>query len=369
MSGFKYSSALTGALLAVCVPFSSGQAADNAYYLFGQYRYFGPKLDIDFVPDGIEDNQTSGKRFYGTLAKHRYTFLKNTGRTYKEAMSFGGWDMPYRLMSGFEYDFHQNKTSSGSYGRNDKSGSFFLLGDKAIDGYSLFMGGGVVFNRYDSGYDNALSSKHENYMAALHAVYNNLDWKIRARSLLMLGYGNTDNKRLADISGNVDLFKAGYHSWYYGWENTLSKTFKFNNFYVQSAFELNAYGVRQDKIEEDKAGGNALSAEAKNSFRLDGLAGLYAGYTAKDKYGNRYNIKAGPDLSYLFSNPYDAFYLSSESGDDIYIKKSKEQKDYVTWKIYFNGYFQNGMGVYSDFRYYKKDKDSIAFALGLNYRF
>lgn len=364
MSGFKYPAALVG-LGAALLSFAA-RAEDNAYYVFGQYRYFGPKLGVDFVPDGIEDNVTSGKRYYATITKHQYNFLKNTGRTYKEAVSFGGWDMPYRLMSGFEYDFRQNRTSAGAYGSNDKSGSLFLIGDKAVDGSSLYLGGGLVFNRYNSGYDNALSSKHENYMAALHAVYNNLDWKVRWRSLLMLGYGNTDNKRLADIAGNVDVFKAGYHSWYYGWENTFSKIFKFNDFYLQSYWELNGYGVRRGKIEEQ--GGNALSAENKNNFRLDGLAGLYAGYTIKDGSGNRYNLKAGPDLSYLFSSPYDSFYLSG-AGDDVFIKKGKVQKDYITWKAYFNCYLHNGLGLYSDFRYYKTDKDSIAFAFGVNYRF
>ena len=57
---------------------AGAQDKNTAYYTFGQYRYFGPKLDVDYVSDNIEDNQTSGKRFYNTIAKHQYNFFKNT---------------------------------------------------------------------------------------------------------------------------------------------------------------------------------------------------------------------------------------------------------------------------------------------------
>ncbi len=361
------------AVMAIPVLFLSSAAqakdVDTAYYTFGQYRYFGPKLDVDYVPDGIENNQTSGKRFYSSLTKHQYNFFKNAGRTYKEALGFGGWDKPYRLMGGFEYDFRQSKTSGSSYGYNDKSGTFFLLGDKALSNNHWRLGGGVVFNRYHTGFDNAQKVRQENYMGVLHAVYNNPEKDIRLRSRLMFGYGTADFDRLADISGTAELFTAGYHSWYYGFENTLAQTFSFGSFYLQPCLEFNARGIDRDEISEAGKAPNRFSMKSRSSFLADGLAGLYAGYKGEDWFGNKYNIKVGPDFTYIFSDPNDAFYLQEESGSDVYMKKRFDHRDYVTWKAYFNYYFDNGMGIYSDFRYYKKDKDSIAFALGLNYRF
>ena len=344
------------------------QDKNTAYYTFGQYRYFGPKLDVDYVSDNIEDNQTSGKRFYNTIAKHQYNFFKNTGRTYKEALSFGGWDKTYRVMSGFEYDFRQSRTSGSSYGYNDNSGSFFLLADKAFANNHWYLGGGMVINRYNTNYDNDQRIKQENYMGVLHAVYNDSKNSIRLRSRLMFGYGQAETDRLADISGNTDLFEADYHAWYYGMENTFAKTFNFDNFYIQSYWELNGRGIKRDEIAEQGGSQYTFSTKSRSSFLLDGLVGLYAGYKGEDWFGNKYNIKVGPDFSYIFSDPYDAFYLNNTS-DDIYMKKRPDHRDYVTWKAYLNYYFDNGIGLYSDFRYYKKDKDSIAFALGVNYKF
>lgn len=350
---------------------SAAQAkdVDTAYYTFGQYRYFGPKLDVDYVADGIEGNQTSGKRFYNNLSKHQYNFFKNTGRTYKDALSFGGWDKSYRVMSGFEYDYRQNRTSGSAYGYNDKSGSFFLIADKAFANNYWRLGGGVVVNQYHTDYDNAMNFRQQNYMAMLHAIYNDKPNDMRLRSRLSLGYGTANFTRLAEITNATEAFRGNFSSLYYGFENTFAKNFNFGDFYIQSYWELYARGIKRDEINEAGSALNKLNTKARSSFLLDGLVGLYAGYKGVDWLGNRYNIKVGPDFSYIFSDPNDAFYLNEDSGADTYMKKRHDHRDYVTWKAYLNYYFADGLGLYSDFRYYKKDKDSISFALGLNYKF
>lgn len=369
------SSVITMPLAAVAITtlfFSSVTQAkdvDTAYYTFGQYRYFGPKLDTDYIADGVEEHPASGKRFYNNLSKHQYNFFKNTGRTYKDALSFGGWDKPYRVMSGFEYDFRQNRTSGSAYGYNDKSGSFFLIADKAYANNYWRFGGGVIVNQYHTDYDNALNVRQQNYMAMLHAVYNDKPNDMRLRSRLSLGYGTANFTRLAHNSGAMEAFRGHYHSVYYGMENTFAKNFNFENFYIQSYWELNGRGIKRAEIDEAGSALNKLSTKARSSFLLDGLVGLYAGYKGEDWFGNRYNIKVGPDFSYIFSDPNDAFYLNEGAANEIYMKKRHDHRDYITWKAYLNYYFADGLGFYSDFRYYKKDRDSISFALGLNYKF
>lgn len=345
---------------------SAQSTPEVGYYLFGQYRYFGPKLAVDKTSNEIGGSADSAKRFYNTLSKPQFNFFKNTGRTFKDAMGYGDWEKPYRVMSGFEYDFRQSKNSSSSYGYNDKSGTFFLLGDKAFANNYWRFGAGLALSRYNTEYHNAMKLDQDNSLAMFYAIYNDAPRQIRLRSRAYLGYGQADFLRLAQNGTSVQAFRDDFHTYYYGFENALSKTFSYNNFYLQPTVEFNGWGLDRSKVSEN--GGAALQLKPRSPFLLDGLVGLYAGYKGKDTWGNKYNIKVGPDLTHVFSDPNDAFELYSEA-DSINMKKRPDKKDYITWKAYLNYDFTNGVGIYSDLRYYKKDKDSIAMALGLNYRF
>lgn len=356
-----------GILVAVAFVLNAN-AADTGYFLFGKYRYFGPKKGSAYVADGIEDNETSGSRFYNTLARHQINYFKNTGRTFKEAMNYGGWKKDVRVMSGFEYDFRQAKTSTSSYGYNDKSGSYFLLSDKAVAGTFWRLGGGVSLSRYDSSYDNGLRENQRNYMGALYAIYNEPANQVRLRSRLLFGYGQSDIKRIAEINGRQELFRGSFNNWYYGFENSLSKTFG-QGLFIQPLIEFNGWGIRQDNISEKGLPGYMLQTESRSRFMMDGLAGIYAGVRGKDAFGNHYNLKAGPDFTYILSDPYDAFELTEPEGKRIHMKKRPDYKKYTAWKAYLNYNLDNGLGFYSDFRYYVKDKDSVSFAIGLNYHF
>lgn len=348
---------------------SAVRASDVGYYAFGQARYYGPKMDVGRIPDGLENNRTSAKRFYNTLAKRQINYFKNTGRTFKEAMSYGDWDKPYRVMTGFEYDFRQSKTSGSSYGYNDKSGTYFLLADKALSGSWWRFGAGLSFTHYDGSYDNAQHQDYNNYLGMLYAVYNDTERGTRLRSRFFLGYGTSDFRRLAEINDEEEVFRGSFDSWYYGFEHSLCQTFSHNGFYVQPTLEFNGRGVKRDEINEDGAVSYALQTKDRSYFMLDGLAGLYAGYKGTDWFGNKYNFKFGPDITYIFSDPYGQFELSDAAGNDIFMKKRPDYRNYVAWKAYFNYWFKNGAGIYSDARYYNKDKDSLSFALGLNYAF
>lgn len=348
---------------------SAAHAADTGYYVFGQGRYFGPKMNVERVPDGVEADDVSAKRFYNTLAKHQINYFKNTGRTFKEAMSYGDWDKTYRIMSGFEYDFRQSKSSGSSYGYNDKSGTGFLLADKAFAQNFWRLGAGMSFTHYDSSYDNALHQKQNNYLGLLYAVYNDAEKQIRLRSRFFFGYGTSDFKRLADDGAGEEVLRGSFDSWYYGFEHSLSRTFSHNGFYVQPTVEFNGRGLKRDEINEDGPAASAYNTKKRSYFLLDGLVGLYAGYKGEDYFGNKYNIKFGPDLTSIFSDPYGQFELYDNAGNKIFMKKRHDYKNYVAWKAYLNYWFDNGIGIYSDARYYVKDCDSYSFAFGLNYRF
>ena len=332
--------------------------AETGYYLLGQYRYFGPKLDVDFAYDGIDAEDTSAKRFYPSIYKNGISYVKNIARAYNDAMSYGDWDKERRVIMAYEYDSMHSKTSKGSYGYNADSSSVLYLTDWgfANNYWRLGVGGSATY--FDTSYDNGMSSEQQNFMSTFYAIYNDAPNQFRVRSRFFAGYGQTDIDRMTSDGAEVVNLNDKTDSYFYGFENTITKTYG-SDVYIQPALKFNGYGVKQGSINDGE-----INAKSKSLFLLDSLVGLYVGFKGNDFLGNKYNFKFGPDVTYVFSSPYDAYYL-----DDVYIKSGHGRKDYWAWKAYLNYNLPNGVGVYSDFRYYQKDDDNIAFALGLNYKF
>lgn len=344
---------------------------DVGHYIFGMTRYFGPKIDNSNIDHGVDDNIPSANRFYPSVSKHLFSYLKNNSRTIKDAISYGDWDKPYRLISGFEYDYKRNKASSSNYGYKDRSGSFFLMGDKAYYNNYIRLGGGVAITHYNSDIDGYHSQKDNNAEFVAYGIYNDSENQIRLRTRAYLGYGQTSTERRAKIDNHPEMrFRDNIYNYFYGLENSLSKTFQKNIFYFQPQVELNGLGMQRGKTSEHGYYANALKIKENNLFLWEALLDLYVGVKGVDYYGNSYNLKAGPSFTRILSDPYDGFGAYHKySGEDVYFKPRYDKRDYITWKAYGTYVFQNGIGLYSEFRYYKKEADSIAWGLGINYRF
>lgn len=333
------------------------------YYMFGQYRYFGPKMRVAEVPDGIDNNTKAAQRFFPSLAKQNYNYFKNVARTFKDGISYGDWDKPYRVMFGYERDDRHIRTSKGTYGHRDYSNNLFLMADKAYANNYWRLGAGLSLSDYQSEYDNGAENNQKNSMAMLYAIYNDAPNQIRLRSRAYLGYGKNDVKRLAEVNDNIVNFSSNASSTYYGFENTLTKTFSHDSgLYLQPSAEFNGFGITRNLLSENN---NGTSLERRSTFLLEGLAGIFAGIKGSDNFGNKYNFKIGPEITYIFSSPYEGY----TSLDDIQFKDFHDRKDVITWKAYLNYDFSNGFGIYSDLRYYHKGDDNIAGVFGVNYRF
>lgn len=343
---------------------ATAQESDIGYNIFAKYRHFGAKQGVDYVVDGIDANKKSAQRFFSTLPSNQFSYLKNTGRTFKEAMSYGDWDKKFRLIAGYENDTKRHKTSRGSYGRKNNNGSFFLLADGASDNRYWRMGAGLALSQADSDYDNRLSQDMENILASLYLIYNDAPNKIRWRGRVYAGFGETRMLRRA----KEGRWKAHSDDLYYGFENSLAQTFYYRHFFVQPLLEFNGYAVHRGRINENGGSYNLHLPKDKN-YLLNGLAGLYAGYNGRDAYENRYNLKFGPDINYVFSSPYKSFWGYLPDGEDVFFKKGDDMKAYVAWKAYANYYFDNGISLYADWRYYHKGEDYQGFAIGINYAF
>lgn len=344
---------------------------DIGHYMFAQTRYFGPKIDNNNIDHNIDANIPCASRFYPNMPKHLFSYLKNNSRTIKESISYGDWDKPYRFISGFEYDYKRNKSSSSNYGYKDRSGSVFLLGDKAYYNNYIRLGGGMVLTHYNSDIEDIHSQKDDNAELVAYAIYNDAENQVRLRTRAYLGYGRTSLDRRAEIAAHPEArFTDRVYNYFYGFENSLSQTYQSGIFFFQPQIELNGLGIKRGETSEHGYYANALKIKEKNLFLWEGLLDLYVGIKGKDIYGNNYNIKAGPSFTRILSDPYDAFDAYHKySGERIHFKSRYDKRDYITWKAYGNYVFENGVGLYSEFRYYKKDADSIAWGLGINYRF
>lgn len=366
MLDFKKTLLIASALIFPLEAKAQEQQNNTGYYIFSQMRYFGPKLDTQYFISGIDENDKSAQRFYPNIAKHQYAYLKNSARTIKDAMGYGDWDKPYRVMMGHEYDYRHSKTSSSSYGYEDRSNSLFLLADKGYYNNYVRFGGGLSVSKYESEYDNGIEKDDHNILASLYGIYNDAPNQIRLRSRLHFGYGNSDLERKT-VDG---VFKDDINTFYYGFDNTLSQTFQSGIFFLQPQVELNGLGISHDEISEHGNPQYAFDIKDKNQFSWEGIVELYLGIKGKDNFNNSYSFKFGPSLTRIFSDPYDSFYgFNKLSGDEVFFKARRDKRDYMTWKAYFTYKLENGLGWYSDFRYYQKDKDSISYALGVNYNF
>lgn len=341
--------------------FAAGVSAneDTGRYLFAKYRYFGAKLATDNYYHVADSDNNSAHRFYPNMDKHRFNYLKNMARTLKDAISYGDWNKPYRIMAGFEADEKRNKSSKSNYGYTDKSGSLFLLADKAYYNNYLRFGGAVVLTKYDSDYVNSLHQKEDIFQTAVYGIYNDVANQIRWRSRAYLGYGASKTERRSQNGSYDDKSE----NMYYGFENSFSKTFQSGIFYFQPQVEFNGLGVRRSAVND-----GMYRMPENDSMMWYGLADLYFGIKGRDAYDNSYNIKIGPEFTRVFSDPYDGFYALAPD-DILYFKERRDKRDYVTWKAYVNYTLPNGIGFYGDFRYYVKDADSTAFAFGVDYRF
>lgn len=333
------------------------------YYAFGQYRYFGPKMHVKEAFDGVDNNAKSAQRFFPSLAKQNYNYFKNVARTFKDAISYGDWDKPYRVTFGYERDDRHIRTSSGSYGHRDYADNLYLTADKAFANNYWRFGAGLSLSSYESNYDNHVSNQQHNGMAMFYAIYNDAPNQIRWRGRTYLGYGQNDVERLSKVDNNIINHKSDASSTYYGFENTLTKTFAHSSgLYIQPSVEFNGFGVTRNLLSENN---NGTALERRSTFLLEGLAGIYGGIKGKDGFGNSYNFKIGPEMTYIFSSPYDGY----ATIDGINFKDFHDRKDYLTWKAYLNYDFTNGFGLYSDVRYYHKGDDNMATVFGINYRF
>lgn len=341
--------------------FSSGAWAseETGYYTFANYRYFGPALATDNYSHAVDTDNVSATRFYPNIAKLQYNQFKNIARTVKTAVGYGDWDKEYRVMGGFEYDGKRTKSSKGNYGYEQGSGSFYFLSDKAVYDQKIYLGGGGVFSKYDGDFTNDLKQREDNVQAVAYAVYNDAEKQVRFSSRAYLGYGKNDVSRRSQTG----VYKDDFNNFYYGWENSVSKTFQRGMFYVQPQVDINGLGVRRGAFDD-----GMYSLKSSDSFLWYGFFDLYFGIKGKDAFDNGYNLKVGPEFTRVFSDPYDSFYAMNGT-DVLYFKNCKDKRDYIIWKAYLNYGFSNGFGIYGDFRYYVKDADSTAYSLGINYRF
>ncbi len=343
----------------LCLSTTAIASEDVGYYAFAKYRYFGPALATDNYAHALDADDDSAFRFYPNISKLQYNQFKNVARTVKTAIGYGDWNKEYRVMNGFEYDGKRTKSSKGNYGYTQESGSFYFLSDKVVNNNGFRLGGGGIFSKYDGDFANGLQQKEDNVQVVVYAVYNNTEEQVRFSSRAYWGYGKNDMTRRSQTG----VYKDDFNSFYYGWENSISKIFQKGRFYVQPQIDINGLGVRRDSFDD-----GMYSLNSSDSFLWYGFFDLYFGIKGKDIFENSYNLKIGPEFTRVFSDPYDSFYAMKEN-EVLYFKNRKNKRDYVTWKAYLNYGFSNGLGLYGDFRYYIKNPDSWAYSVGVNYRF
>lgn len=327
---------------------------DIGYYGFYQYRDFGAKMSVDYFPPNNNADPTSAKRYFSGIQSKQLSVLKNTTRTAKEALGYGDWNKPYRIMFGLEQDVSHHKTSASSYGSKDAGYNAFWLMDKQM-APAWRLGFGLTFNQINADYNPAgLGFEQQGVITSWYSLYQTGGFRLR--NILYLGGGKGQTKRL----GN-DTYEAEFDTRYLAIENNIRQTIELGNyFYLQPAAELNYYQVERNAINE----GRGFYVGEQSNYQVEGLAAIFVG----GKYKG-FDLKFGPELNHIFSDPKKAYTLFDETSNPIFMAKKYDQKDYITYKTYLTYKAENGLGFYADYRYYERKNDNIVWTLGVNYKF
>ncbi|MFI3240956.1 MAG: hypothetical protein R3Y43_00130 [Alphaproteobacteria bacterium] len=327
---------------------------DVGYNAAVKYRNFGASKGALNVAENIVPGIAGGSNIFPSVSSLGMSYFSNVGRTFQDSIGYGDWDKLYRVSFGYEYDYINSKNTKSSYGLDAGLNNFYVTADKKITD-SVRLGAGVSFASFNTDYMvKDMYLNQQNVMSSFFMTYNenNTKWL----SLLYLGVGTSDLRRVSD----VDVHKSNFLTMYYGFENTASKDFNFNNFYARPVLDFNYYGVLREGFVEN----NGFDLSHHNAYKIDFGTAFYVGYK-----NNKFDVRVGPDFTTILSDPRKAYTLDYYDGSSLEIAKNTADKHYLTWRANFSYKMTDDFSFVSDFRYYEKESHSKMFTLGLNYKF
>ena len=302
-----------------------------------------------------------GLKLFGSFTKQNLDVIKSANRQINSALFNDKQDKDVRILTGYDYHYHDRDASADMQGYEDQAHSVFALADKKL-GDDWRAGIGVLLTKYSSEYDNNRANRSEVIGQVLAPLTYQPNQDTMLVSIPRLGIGKGEYHRQS-ISGYYDGDITNY---YYGITNEARQMYDIGWLGLEPTLELNILGMHQNALKEN----SALRVDAQDALSIEGGVGLYATKLFEFGEKQKFKIRAGGTYYHEFGDPYKARRARLTDADvDYYLNKYNLSRNRGVVSVRMDYEYGNNLNVYGEFNKFIEDNGGYAINAGMGYKF
>ena len=302
-----------------------------------------------------------GLKLFGSFTKQNLDVIKSANRQINSALFNDKQDKDVRILTGYDYHYHDRDASADMQGYEDQAHSVFALADKKL-GDDWRAGIGVLLTKYSSEYDNNRANRSEVIGQVLAPLTYQPNQDTMLVSIPRLGIGKGEYHRQS-ISGYYDGDITNY---YYGITNEARQMYDIGWLGLEPTLELNILGMHQNALKEN----SALRVDAQDALSIEGGVGLYATKLFEFGEKQKFKIRAGGTYYHEFGDPYKARRARLTDADvDYYLNKYNLSRSRGVVSVRMDYEYGNNLNVYGEFNKFIEDNGGYAINAGMGYKF
>ena len=335
---------------------------DNAYTEGKQSQLFEPMKMAQTnqeLSGAIYDELGLG--FFSTFTKQDFDILKSTNRMLNAAIFNDKQTKEVRVISGYEFNYHDRKSSSDMDGYEDKLHSIYAMADKKFTDNTR-VGLGIMLSRYDAEYEADSNKNNETMVSILAPITYTPNKATKIVSVPRVGAGFGEYQRKA-ASG---AYEGDTKNLYYGITNEARHEYDFGWIGFEPTLEFNVLGMHQAKIKEN----SAVEIDSADNFSIEGGVGLYA--TRLFEFGEQQKLKlrAGGTFYHEFADPYKARQARLKDAEISYLlNKYDLSRNRGVVSVRMDYEYNDALNVYGEFNKFIEEDGGYAINAGMGYKF
>ena len=335
---------------------------DNAYTDGKQSQLFEPMKMAQTnqeLSGAIYDELGLG--FFSTFTKQDFDILKSTNRMLNAAIFNDKQTKDVRVISGYDFSYHDRKSSADMDGYEDKLNSIYAMADKKFTDNAR-VGLGIMLSRFDAEYDNDSNKNNETMVSILAPITYAPNKTTKIVSVPRVGVGFGEYQRMA-ASGS---YEGDTKNLYYGITNEARHEYDFGWIGFEPTLEFNVLGMHQAKIKEN----SAVEIDSADNFSIEGGVGLYA--TRLFEFGEQQKLKlrAGGTFYHEFADPYKARQARLKDAEISYLlNKYDLSRNRGVVSVRMDYEYNDALNVYGEFNKFIEEDGGYAINAGMGYKF
>lgn len=302
-----------------------------------------------------------GLGLFGTFTKQNLDVIKSANRQINSALFNDKQDKEIRIITGYDYNFHDTDGSAEMKGYEDQAHSIFALADKQF-GDDWRAGVGVLLTQYNSEYVDNRTNRSEIMGQILAPLTYQPNKDTLIVSIPRIGMGKGEYHRQS-VSG---YYNGDVTNYYYGITNEARQMYDIGWLGLEPTLELNILGMHQNAIKEN----SALRVDAQDALSFEGGVGLYATKLFEFGEKQKFKIRAGGTYYHEFGTPYKARRARLTDADvDYYLNKYNLSRNRGVVSVRMDYEYDNNLNIYGEFNKFIEDNGGYAINAGMGYKF